>query len=194
MRWFLRLLTVVSFGVFVVAATLAFSVRAAPPGPLDGGSDAGSRPALVELLGSTPERDALAGSKAFGAPVTPPGFSGFGGLGSGGGTFVAPSARLVDVKVTGPQAREVVERLVRRRLGIRFGDEPCSVQTGDVVATLDITAAGATRAVRVQVLGDAGPLQGIDCLSSRLGELVLPPLKQASTVTLTLHLEAARVR
>ena len=191
MRSVLRVLTVLSFAGFVVAATLAFSVRAAPPGQLDAGDDAGNGRALMDLLGSPPDRDAMAGSKSFGAPVTPPGF---GGLGlRGGGTFVAPLPRLVDVKVSGPQSREVVERLVRDRLGIRFGEERCVFDTGDVNATLEVSSAGAVRAVRVDP-GDAGTLRGMDCLSARLREVSFPPLKQPSTLTLTLHLERASVR
>lgn len=190
MRTLLQLLTVVSFTGFVIAATLAFSVRAAPPGQRDGGDDAGSGRALMDLLGSPPDRDAMAGSKSFGAPVTPPGF---GGLGSRG-ELVAPTPRLVDVKVSGPQSREVVERKVRQHLGTRFGVEPCVFQSGDVTATLVVTAAGAVSSVRVEVLGDAGELRGVDCLSSRLRELTLPALKQPSTLMLTLHLERAQVR
>ncbi|MBM4778670.1 MAG: hypothetical protein GQE15_13280 [Archangiaceae bacterium] len=186
----LRLLTVVSFAGFVIAATLAFSVRAAPPGRPDGGGDAGQH-SLSDLLGSPPDRDALAGSKAFGAPVTPPGFKGVGSI--GGGTFVAPHARLDDVEVSGPQSREVVERLVRDRLGTHFGEEPCVFSTGDVRATLEVSSAGAVSALRLDP-GDAGALRGMDCLSGRLRELVFPPQKKPSTLSLTLHLERAQVR
>lgn len=193
MRSLLRLLTVVSFAGFVVAATLAFSVRAAPPGQPDGGGDAGQRSSLSDLLGSTPDRDALAGSKAFGASVTPPGFGGLGVRGGGSGTFVAPLARLVDVEVSGPQSREVVERLVRDRLGTHFGEEPCVFSTGDVRATLEVSSAGAVSAVRLDP-GDAGALRGMDCLSGRLRDLSFPALKKPSTLTLTLHLERAGVR
>lgn len=194
MRPLLRVLTVLSFAGFVVAATLAFSVRAAPPGAgTDAGLDAGNRP-LLDLLGSTPDRDAMAGSKSFGAPVTPPGFSGFGGLGTGGRELVRPAPRIIDVKISGPQSREAVEREVRHRLGTRFGVEACVFHTGDVNATLATTAAGAVSSVRIEVLGDAGALRGVDCLSTRLAELTLPPLKQPSTITLTLHLERATVR
>lgn len=143
MRSLLRLLTVLSFAGFVIAATLAFSVRAAPP---DAGTDAG-RPTLLQVLGTTPDRDAMAGSKSFGATVTPPGF-GFGGQGTGGRELVRPAPRIIDVKVSGPQSREAIEREVRHRLGTRFGVEPCVFHTGDVNATLAVTAVGTVSSVR----------------------------------------------
>lgn len=193
MRTLVRWLTVLSFASFLVAATLAFSVRvSAAPSLTDGGVDAGVQQVVVG------EPQGFSSSKSFGASIAPPGtFNGLGGLGSvssledrgDAGTVLSSvfsagvSVEELSVKgaLTEPQAR----RAVRGAVGIRFAREPCVTSLSGLSAELTVKANGAVRSVR-STTPDGG-IEGLACFEQLLSDARFPVAAAPSTISVTLR-------
>lgn len=201
MRQVLRLFTIISFAVFLIAAALAFSVRpasAAAADPVDAGSADGGSPRsdgpqapIGNVLAGSGNREYLAGSKSFGASVAPEGFGGLGlrgggggeGLGIGGPGFRAP--RVVDVVVTrGPLTVESARQLATAAVGVKFAEEPCVVRPGVFVVELVVSADGRVGSAR-ELPVDGGFIRGAACVVERATRRTAPKAKAPSTVLVT---------
>lgn len=200
-RQVLRVFAIVSFGVFVITAMLAFSVRpasAAGTGPFDAGSaDGGAartgRPesAIGNVFGGSGDREYLAGSKAFGASVAPEGFGGLGLRGGGAGEtggigFIASrTPRVVDVVVVrGPLTSEGARQLATAAVGVKFAEEPCVVRPGVFVVELVVSADGRVGSAR-ELPVDGGFIRGAACVVERATRRTAPKAKAPSTVLVT---------
>ena len=186
MRQVLRLLAVVSFGVFIIAAALAFSVRPARAqvtGSADAGAGDAGPSAIASVFGATGARSYLAGSKSFGASVVPQGQPG--GLGSGGNGglgFAAP--QVVDVVVRGSLSPEAARTLATSAAGVRFGEEPCDVRPGVFVLELAVSSAGRVDRAR-ELPVDGGFVRGAECVAERAKRRDVPKASGPSTVSIT---------
>lgn len=192
MRQVLRLFTIVSFGVFVVTATLAFSVRpaSAAPSTPDAGMDAGASN-LAAVFGGSGDRAYLAGSKSFGASVAPEGFGGLGlrgagdGSGSGIGGLGFRTPQVVDVVVVrGPLTSAEARQLAVAAVGVRFAEEPCVVRRGVFVLELVVSAEGRVDSARERPV-DGGFVRGAECVVDRAKRRSAPKAKGPSTVLIT---------
>lgn len=189
MRQALRLFTIVSFFVFVIAAMLAFSVRPASAAPTtgDAGADAGSSD-LAAIFGAAGDRSYLAGSKAFGAPVAPQGFGGLGLRGDGSGGVgvgdLLQRPRVVDIVVRGPLPSAAAERVANGITRPKFGVEPCVVGRGVVVVELAVKPDGHVERATT-LLVDGGLVRGAGCLAERAATQTFPAAKGPSTVLVT---------
>jgi len=207
----LRLFAVISFGVFVIAAMLAFSVR--PPRaerPVtrdEGEADAGSLPLvgadfdagpprlegssdIATLFGGTGDRSYLAGSKAFGAPVAPQGFGGLGLRGGGGGDGLGigglggRTPQVVDVVVRGSLSTEAARALATSAASVKFAEEPCLVRPGVFVLELAVSSAGRVDRAR-ELPVDGGFVRGAECVAERAKRRTVPKGPGPSTVLIT---------
>ncbi len=193
MRTLVRWLTVLSFASFLVAATLAFSVRvSAAPSLTDGGVDAGVQQIVVS------EPQGFSSSKSFGASIAPPGtFNGLGGLRSarsredGGDAGTVLSSRfsagvsVEELSVRGALTESQARGTVRGAVGIRFGREPCVTSLSGLRAELTVKANGAVRAMR-STTPDGG-VEGLACFERLLTDATFPVAAAPSTISVTLR-------
>lgn len=202
MRQVLRAVTIISFGVFVITAMLAFSVRpasAAGTDPVDAGSADGgplrnssSEPSIGNVFGGSGDREYLAGSKAFGASVAPAPENLFGGLkgdgidsGNGNGGLGFRTPHVVDVVVVrGPLTSAEARQLATAAAGVRFAEEPCIVRPGVFVIELVVSAEGRVDSARERPV-DGGFVSGAECVAERAKKRVTRKAQGPSTVLIT---------
>ncbi|MDP3231150.1 MAG: hypothetical protein Q8S33_12630 [Myxococcales bacterium] len=199
MRQLLRVFTIVSFAVFVITATLAFSVRpasAAGTQPVDAGSSDGgparsgsSQAPIGNVFGGSGDREYLAGSKAFGASVAPEGFGGLGLRGGGSGEGIGGlgfrTPQVVDVVVAGgPLTRAEARQLATAAVGVRLAEEPCVVGPGVFVVELVVSPQGRVDSAR-ELPVDGGFVRGAECVVERAKKRVARKAKGPSTVLVT---------
>lgn len=202
MRQVLRVFTIVSFGVFLITAMLAFSVRpasaagtdAVDAGSADGGPLRRSSPEPIgNVFGGSGDREYLAGSKSFGASVAPEGLNArLGGLkgdgagaGSGLGGLGFRTPQVVDVVVVrGPLTSAEARQLATAAAGVRFAEEPCAVRPGVFVIELVVSAEGRVDSARERPV-DGGFVRGAECVAERAKKRAARKAQGPSTVLVT---------